>query len=282
MANEEDVLKALETVPGPDGASLTASGAVSGINVTGGKAFISIVGDPARPREWEAVRLSAEQAAGKIPGVERAIVTLTAERAPRPERAHGRAHDHDSTRSNARRGMLPAIEKIRFIVAVASGKGGVGKSTTAVNLALGLSAQGWRVGLLDADVYGPSAPRLFGLHGKPQVSEGKMVPLEAFGVKVMSIGFLVDENVPMVWRGPMVSQALMQMLGEVVWGELDALVVDMPPGTGDVQLTLAQQVPLSGAVHQFRRRRTWRLSTRDARSACSRRSRRQYSGLSRI
>ena len=131
---------------------------------------------------------------------------------------------------------------------MASGKGGVGKSTTAANLALGLAAQGWRVGLLDADVYGPSAPRLFGLHGKPQVADGKMVPLEAYGVKVMSIGFLVDENVPMVWRGPMVSQALTQMLGEVAWGELDALVVDMPPGTGDVQLTLAQQVPLAGAV----------------------------------
>ena len=131
---------------------------------------------------------------------------------------------------------------------MASGKGGVGKSTTSANLALGLAAQGWRVGLLDADVYGPSAPRLFGLHGKPQVADGKMVPLEAYGVKVMSIGFLVDENVPMVWRGPMVSQALTQMLGEVAWGELDALVVDMPPGTGDVQLTLAQQVPLAGAV----------------------------------
>ena len=143
---------------------------------------------------------------------------------------------------------IPALEKIRFIVAVASGKGGVGKSTTSANLALGLAAQGWRVGLLDADVYGPSMPRLFGLTGKPKVEGGKLAPLEAYGVKIMSMGFLVDENVPMVWRGPMVSQAISQMLGEVAWGELDALVIDMPPGTGDVQLTIAQQVPLAGAV----------------------------------
>jgi ATP-binding protein involved in chromosome partitioning len=144
--------------------------------------------------------------------------------------------------------MIPALEKIRFVIAVASGKGGVGKSTTAANLALGLAAQNWRVGLLDADIYGPSAPRLFGLKDKPKVEDGKLIPLEAYGIKVMSMGFLVDENVPMVWRGPMVAQALMQMLGEVAWGELDALVVDMPPGTGDVQLTMAQQAPLAGAV----------------------------------
>jgi len=252
VANEADVLKALEKVPGPGGVSLVASNAVSGINVAGTKAFVSISGDPARAKEWEAIRLAAERAVGEISGVERAIVTLTAEHAPRPEPArdhgHGHHHDHGPAAAAPRRGVIAAVERIRFIVAVASGKGGVGKSTTAANLALGLAAQGWRVGLLDADVYGPSAPRLFGLHGKPQVADGKMVPLEAYGVKVMSIGFLVDENVPMVWRGPMVSQALTQMLGEVAWGELDALVVDMPPGTGDVQLTLAQQVPLAGAV----------------------------------
>ena len=137
---------------------------------------------------------------------------------------------------------------VRFMIAVASGKGGVGKSTTAANLALGLSAQGWRVGLLDADIYGPSAPRLFGLNKKPSVEAGKLIPLEAYGVKIMSMGFLVDEKTPMVWRGPMVTQALMQMLNEVKWGDLDAMVIDMPPGTGDVQLTIAQQAALSGAV----------------------------------
>ncbi len=250
MANEADVLKALESVTGPGGGSLTASGAVSGVNVTGARAFVSIIGDPSQGELWETVRRAAELVVGQVAGIEKAVVTLTAERAPQsgpavPTPGHGHAHPAQAA---PRKGMFAATEHMRFIVAVASGKGGVGKSTTAANLALGLSAQGWRVGLLDADVYGPSAPRLFGLKGKPQVVDGKMVPHEAFGVKVMSIGFLVDEDVPMVWRGPMVSQALMQMLGEVSWGELDVLVVDMPPGTGDVQLTLAQQVPLSGAV----------------------------------
>jgi ATP-binding protein involved in chromosome partitioning len=242
VANEAEILKALEGVADPSGRSLVASGAVSGVNMAGAKAFVSIAGDPAQVKAWEDVRLAAERAVKSVAGVEQAIVTLTAERAPAQARPAG-AHSY----APRPRGIA-AIEKIRFIVAVASGKGGVGKSTTSANLALGLAAQGWRVGLLDADVYGPSVPRLFDLHGKPGVAEGKMVPHEAYGVKVMSIGFLVDENVPMVWRGPMVSQALTQMLGEVAWGELDALVVDMPPGTGDAQLTMAQQVPLAGAV----------------------------------
>jgi ATP-binding protein involved in chromosome partitioning len=248
VANEADVLKALEKVADPAGRPLSAAGAVSGINVVGGKAFVSIIGDPARADQWEKVRLAAEQAVAQLPGVEKAVVTLTAERAPQPSAQgghHGHAHPPQGT---PRQGLAAAVENIRFIICVASGKGGVGKSTTSANLALGLAAQGWRVGLLDADIYGPSAPRLFGLHGKPEVADGKMVPHEAYGVKVMSIGFLVEEDVPMVWRGPMVSQALTQMLGDVAWGPLDALVIDMPPGTGDVQLTLAQQVPMSGVV----------------------------------
>lgn len=252
MANEADVLKALESVAGPDGKrSLVAYGLVSGVNVSGAKAFVSLAADPAHARELEPLRLAAEQAVKAVPGIEQAIVTLTAERAPQVKAAsggHSHGHDHGGAPQAPQRRAIAAIEKIRFIIAVASGKGGVGKSTTSANLALGLAAQGWRVGLLDADVYGPSAPRLFGLKGKPDVVDNKMVPLEAYGIKVMSIGFLVDEDVPMVWRGPMVSQALTQMLGDVAWGELDALVVDMPPGTGDAQLTMAQQVPLAGAV----------------------------------
>ncbi len=242
MASEADVLKALEKIMDPAGRSLTANG----VNLVGGKAFVSIAGDPSKADSWENVRRLAEEAIAKLPGVDKAVVTLTAER-----QAHAAHHQHShapSGQAAPRRGLSAAVQNIRFIIAVASGKGGVGKSTTAANLALGLAAQGWRVGLLDADVYGPSAPRLFGLQGKPNLADGKMVPHEAFGVKVMSIGFLVDEDVPMVWRGPMVSQALTQMLGDVAWGALDALVVDMPPGTGDVQLTLAQQVPISGAV----------------------------------
>ncbi len=250
VADEAEVLKALEGVAGPDGKrSLVAYGLVSGVNVTGAKAFVSLSANPADAREFEPLRLAAESAVKAVPGIEQAIVTLTAERAPQVAAASGgHAHGHDHAPQAPQRRAIAAIEKIEFIVAVASGKGGVGKSTTSANLALGLAAQGWRVGLLDADVYGPSAPRLFGLHGKPDVVDGKMVPLEAYGVKIMSIGFLVDEDVPMVWRGPMVSQALTQMLGEVAWGELDALLVDMPPGTGDAQLTMAQQVPLAGAV----------------------------------
>ncbi|WP_292092912.1 Mrp/NBP35 family ATP-binding protein, partial [Mesorhizobium sp.] len=147
--------------------------------------------------------------------------------------------------SQGKRGV-PGIEAI---IAVASGKGGVGKSTTAVNMALGLAANGLRVGVLDADIYGPSMPRLLNIHGRPQTVDGKVLkPMENYGLKVMSMGFLVDEETPMIWRGPMVMSALTQMLREVEWGPLDVLVVDMPPGTGDAQLTMAQQVPLAGAV----------------------------------
>ncbi|MGJ0505518.1 MAG: Mrp/NBP35 family ATP-binding protein [Methylocystis sp.] len=252
MATEADILKALEGLYGPGGTPLV--NALSGINLSGAKAFVSLAGDPSQPQAWEAARMAAERAIKATPGIEQAIVTLTAERAPRaeaPPRGQAQAHTHThgaAAPPPQRKGGIPALEKIRYIVAVASGKGGVGKSTTSANLALGLAAQGWRVGLLDADVYGPSMPRLFGLSDKPKVEGGKLVPLEAYGLKIMSMGFLVDENIPMVWRGPMVSQAISQMLGEVAWGELDALVIDMPPGTGDVQLTIAQQVPLAGAV----------------------------------
>jgi ATP-binding protein involved in chromosome partitioning len=138
---------------------------------------------------------------------------------------------------------------VKAIVAVASGKGGVGKSTTAANLALALAANGQSVGLLDADIYGPSMPRMMGIAGKPQSPDGKrLAPMTAHGIAVMSMGFLVAEDTPMIWRGPMVQSALLQMLRDVEWGELDVLVVDMPPGTGDAQLTMAQQVPLAGAV----------------------------------
>ncbi|HMK90067.1 MAG TPA: Mrp/NBP35 family ATP-binding protein [Methylocystis sp.] len=239
MTTEADILAALRNVKTPSGAPLTVDGAVSGLTLSGSKVFVSITGDPAHGAAWESVRQAAVEAIERTPGVERAIVTLTAERGPAP------------AAKSAAVGGAPApaaLEHVRFIVAVGSGKGGVGKSTTAANLALGLAAQNWRVGLLDADIYGPSAPRLLGISGKPQVEGGKLVPMEAHGVKVMSIGFLIDEETPMIWRGPMVAQALTQLLGEVVWGELDALVVDMPPGTGDVQLTLSQKVPLSGAI----------------------------------
>jgi ATP-binding protein involved in chromosome partitioning len=196
----------------------------------------------------------------ELPGVDAVAVTLTADRreVSPPPGGNGRgartptpppASPVARGAAQAARHRTGAIPGVNHIVAVASGKGGVGKSTTAVNFALALQAQGLKVGVLDADIYGPSMPRLLGIFGKPQQLAGdKLAPMEAYGLKVMSMGFLVDEETPMIWRGPMVMSALSQMLKDVAWGELDVLVVDMPPGTGDAQLTMAQQVPLAGAV----------------------------------
>ncbi len=187
-----------------------------------------------------------------IPGIEGANVVLTSERAPAAARAAAPAQQQQRGAGGAAAATprpKAGVPGIKHIIAVASGKGGVGKSTTAVNLALGLKANGLAVGILDADIYGPSLPRLLGLSGKPQVVGERMLrPLDGYGLKVMSMGFMVDEGTPVIWRGPMVMSALTQMLREVAWGDLDVLVVDMPPGTGDAQLTMAQQVPLAGAV----------------------------------
>ncbi len=247
MASEQDVLTALEAVPGPDGTTpLPQSGAISGLSIRDGKVYVSIAIDPARAGAMEPMRSAAEMAVKKLSGVASALVSLTADRAPQAPQAPPAAHAPLAAKPPAPRNI--AIPGIANIIAVASGKGGVGKSTTAVNLALALSALGWRIGILDADIYGPSLPRLLGLKGKP-ASDGRIMrPLEAYGVKAMSIGFLVAEEDAMIWRGPMVMGAIQQLLREVAWGELDCLVVDMPPGTGDAQLTLAQNVPLAGAV----------------------------------
>jgi len=185
----------------------------------------------------------ADYAAELAPGLERWLASeLRGARLELNLRADITAHAVQRT--------LKPLANVKNIVAVASGKGGVGKSTTAANLALAWAAQGARVGLLDADIYGPSQPQMMGLAGEhPQSEDGKHIsPLRAHGVEVMSIGFLVDAEQPMVWRGPMVTQALSQLLGDTEWGSLDYLVVDMPPGTGDIQLTLAQRVPVSGAI----------------------------------
>ena len=218
--------------------------------------MFSITVDAARAGTLEPLRKAAADAIEALPGVESTLVILTAERkggsgataAPRPA-APPRSPSPAAPRPAASAAGKPGIPGVGAIVAVASGKGGVGKSTTAVNLALALQANGLKVGLLDADIYGPSVPRLLGLSGKPQTEDGRTLrPMQAYGLKAMSMGFLVEEDTPMIWRGPMVMSALTQMLREVAWAPLDILVVDMPPGTGDAQLTMAQQVPLAGAV----------------------------------
>jgi len=251
--SKDEVLRALEAVPAPDGAgSLAQSKALSEISVTDGRVFFAISTTPEKAQTLETLRRSAEAAVRAIPGVGEVLVALTADlpQGSRPASPPPRPHQHAHPAQQAP-GMAPAQSapvNIRHIVAVASGKGGVGKSTTAANLALALAAKGHKVGILDADVYGPSMPTLFGVTRKP-VSKGKTIePIEAYGIKLMSIGFLIDADTAMVWRGPMVMSALSQMLKDVEWGDLDVLVVDMPPGTGDAQLTMAQQARLAGAV----------------------------------
>ena len=249
MLTKDDILAALADIPGPDGQTpLPRTGAIEGVTIRDGKVFLAIAIDPARAKALEAMRVAVESRLKSLSGVASAVVTLTAQAAPgaaKPAAAGGHGHSHAPTQ----RGSRP-IEGVKRIIAVASGKGGVGKSTTACNLALGLAHLGLKVGVLDADLFGPSMPRLFGVTHKPALAPDgqKLLPILKFGVKVMSIGFLVEDNSAIVWRGPMVISALNQFLRDVEWGELDVLVVDMPPGTGDVQLTMAQNVPLAGAV----------------------------------
>jgi ATP-binding protein involved in chromosome partitioning len=258
---QQQVLDRLSKVMSPRGVALTNAGVLSAITVGDGKVFFSINVDAAEARAWESVRAGAEAAVRAIPGVTVAMIALTAERkpgatpppAPPPHRhAHGVQHvsAHKPPQSpNSPMAKQAEIPGVAAVIAVASGKGGVGKSTTALNLALGLRDLGLRVGLLDADIYGPSVPRLTGIREKPQLNDDrKMIPIVRFGLAIMSIGFLVEEETAMIWRGPMVMSAITQMLRDVAWGTLDVLVVDMPPGTGDAQLTLAQNVPLKGAI----------------------------------
>jgi ATP-binding protein involved in chromosome partitioning len=247
--SKEQVLGALAKVASPGGAPLTEARVLSDVVVADGKIFFSITVDAAAVNLWEPVRKQAEETVRAIPGVQSVMVALTAERAsPAATRAPGAggrpqrpAHPADRTPAG--------IPGVGAVIAVASGKGGVGKSTTAVNLALGLRDLGLKVGMLDADIYGPSLPKLLAIREKPQTIGGtRLRPISRYGMSVMSIGFLIDEETPMIWRGPMVMSAITQMLREVEWGKLDVMVVDMPPGTGDAQLTMAQQVPLKGAV----------------------------------
>ncbi len=251
---KDDVLAKLATVSGPDGVPLSQSGKLSDVVATDGKVFFSITVDAAAVKQWESVRERAEKAVRAVPGVQSVMIALTAERAANtgsaPPRPPAGPRPHQGAHGTAPRPAGPAgIPGVAAIIAVASGKGGVGKSTVALNLALGLRDLGLKVGILDADIYGPSMPKLLAIREKPQTVGGtRLKPIMRHGMAVMSIGFLVEEETPMIWRGPMVMSALTQMLREVEWGSLDVMVVDMPPGTGDAQLTMAQQVPLRGAV----------------------------------
>lgn len=282
------VLEALRRVKGPDlQSNIVDLGLVSEVLIKGDRVYFSITIPASRAEELEQLRKAAEKVVSGIAGVAGVTAVLTADvsgglqRAPAPAplqrpqadvatankehprvqaaRAQGATGDGAGPRQAAAAATagaqkpVQAVPGVKHIIAVASGKGGVGKSTVTVNLALGLQAIGLKVGIVDADIYGPSQPRLLGISGKPQVANGKVIkPMEGWGLKVMSMGFLVDEETPVVWRGPMVVSALNQMLRETDWagssGLLDVLVVDMPPGTGDIQLSISQNVPLSGAV----------------------------------
>jgi ATP-binding protein involved in chromosome partitioning len=242
--DRDRVLAALARVVDPEtGRDVVSAGLIQGLVVRDGNVGFAVEVDPKAGAAREPLRRACEAAVFDLPGVTSVTAVLTA------HRAAAAPTGTQAPRQPAPAAAKPAIPGVASIVAVASGKGGVGKSTTAVNLALGLARLGKRVGVLDADIYGPSIPRMLGIKGKPQTRDGKvLLPMRNHGIVCMSIGFLVDEDTPMIWRGPMVISALQQMLNDVDWGELDVLVVDMPPGTGDAQLTMAQRVPLTGAV----------------------------------
>ncbi|KAA2214753.1 Mrp/NBP35 family ATP-binding protein [Teichococcus oryzae] len=244
----EAVRNALRAVRHPGtGQDVVAAGMLQGLAVRGSLVQFALAVRREEARALEPLRAAAEAAAGAVPGVASATCVLTAHREapaappPPPQRQAGIQPRHGGT------GQIP-LPLIDSVVAVASGKGGVGKSTTAVNLAVALAQSGLRVGLLDADIYGPSLPLMLGTTERPKAEGGRILPLERWGLKAMSIGFMVDNETPMVWRGPMVMGALEQMLGQVEWGRLDILVIDMPPGTGDAQLTISQRVKMAGAV----------------------------------
>jgi len=238
----------LRTLSDPrTGRDIVSAGLVDSLEARDGLVHLALRSDRDAAAAMEPVRAAAQALLGRQPGVVNATAVLTSHRAAAP--AAPAPHSHAPAAPAGKGGAkAPLLPEVKHIVAVASGKGGVGKSTTAVNLAVALAQQGHTVGLLDADIYGPSLPRMLGLSAKPELRDGSMVPLRAWGLQAMSIGFLVDPDTAMIWRGPMVMGALEQMMGQVHWGALDVLVVDMPPGTGDAQLTMAQRVSLSGAV----------------------------------
>ena len=255
MTNEittEKVQEALRTITeaGHSDSNIVDSGQVSGIVIKDGHVGFSIEINPSAADSATEMRRAAEQAVLEIPGVLSATAMLTAHnvQAERAQHAPSKPQQATSQRAQSPQGQGAPLKPAKHLIAVASGKGGVGKSTTSINLALALASAGKTVGILDADIYGPSLPRLLGLNRKPETADNKLVPIDAWGLQTMSIGYLVDAEAPTIWRGPMVMSALEQMLRDVAWTDLDILVIDLPPGTGDAQLTLSQRADLSGAV----------------------------------
>ena len=251
QVTEQLVLDTLKTVIEPiSGKDVVSLDMVTGLAIKDGNIGFVIEVDPRKGTELEPMRKEAETKIHGLPGVVSVTAVLTAHSGDTaPAQAAAPQAGPEAQQAQGAGAAIALVPGVKSIVAVASGKGGVGKSTVATNLALALTTLGLKTGMLDADIYGPSQPRMLGISGRPASPDGKtLTPLENYGVKCMSMGFLIAEDTPMIWRGPMVSSALQQMLREVDWGELDILIVDMPPGTGDAQLTMSQQVPLAGAV----------------------------------
>ena len=222
---------AVDPAPGQAGIGSTGAGMGSAVE-------IDLQMSTHNPEAGEKVRQEVERTVGAVPGVVAVKVRLAVTKPPAPQEGAQRAVAQDS-------GLIP---EVRHVVAVASGKGGVGKSTVAANLAVALGQLGYRVGLLDSDIYGPSVPMMFGITDRPRVDGNRILPFEKYGIEVMSLGFILETDTPVIWRGPMVMRAIEQMLGDVEWGPLDYLILDLPPGTGDAHLTVTQKVPLAGAV----------------------------------